>query len=173
MQLAASQKVLVEVVDSVSGEPLPYTAIYVSGTRQGAMADDNGVASIIINTPRAELEMSAMGYAKKVVSVDRHTAAMRVLLSPVGHELGEVTVKKRKEHYSKKNNPAVDFMQRAYAAPTLSPIRADIPATTSPVMNVSHWDSTVWNSMTQSRPPTASISPASSTFCANMSILRK
>ena len=37
MQLAASQKVLVEVVDSVSGEPLPYTAIYVSGTRQGAL----------------------------------------------------------------------------------------------------------------------------------------
>ena len=120
MQLAASQKVLVEVVDSVSGEPLPYTAIYVSGTRQGAMADDNGVASIIINTPRAELEMSAMGYAKKVVSVDRHTAAMRVLLSPVGHELGEVTVKKRKEHYSKKNNPAVDFMQRIRSADSIT-----------------------------------------------------
>lgn len=117
-------KIFVEVIDSVSGEPVPYTAIYVAGTSQGAMADDRGVATLTINTPRALLEFSAMGYGKKSVAVSPSVAAMRVFLVPTGHLLDEVTVKRGKEHYSKRNNPAVDFMKRIRDADSLtSPYR--------------------------------------------------
>lgn len=116
----ASRKILVEVIDSVSGEPVPYTAIYVRGTSQGILADDDGKAKLAINTPKAELEFSAMGYDKKITPVSQSVAAMRVLLSPSGHQLDEVVVKRRKEHYSKRNNPAVDFMQRIRNADSIT-----------------------------------------------------
>lgn len=120
MPLSAARKVLVEVVDSVSGEPVPYTAIYVRGTSQGMLADDDGQASMIINSQRAELEFSAMGYDKKIAKVDQSVSALRVFLVPVGHQLEEVTVKRKKEHYSKRNNPAVDFMQRIRDADSIT-----------------------------------------------------
>lgn len=119
-QYAIAGKLMIEVTDSVSGEPVPYTAIYLRNSQQGVMADDKGIASIIINLPRAELEFSAMGYAKKVIPVGSSVSAVRVLLSPVGHQLDEVTVKRRREHYSKRNNPAVDFMERIRAADSLT-----------------------------------------------------
>lgn len=118
--VSAARKMLVEVIDSVSGEPVPFAAIYVKGTNQGAMADQEGRASLAINAPRAELEFSAMGYAKKTEPVGRSVAAIRVFLVPSGHLLDEVTVKRRKEHYSKRNNPAVDFMQRIRHADSIT-----------------------------------------------------
>lgn len=120
MPSSAARKMLVEVVDSVSGEPVPFTAVYVKGTSQGAMADGNGQASLLINSQRAELEFSAMGYAKKTEKVGRDVAAIRVFLVPTGHLLGEVTVKRGKEHYSKRNNPAVEFMQRIRRADSIT-----------------------------------------------------
>lgn len=120
MPLSAARKLFVEVVDSVSGEPLPYTAIYVKGTTQGAMADDNGCAYLTLNQDRAELEFSAMGYSKKIELVDRNVAAIRTYLVPSGHLLEEVTVRRKKEHYSKRNNPAVAFMQRIRHADSIT-----------------------------------------------------
>lgn len=116
----SAAQIEVEVIDSVSGQPVPFTAIYVRGTSQGAMADEAGRASLVINHPKAELEFSAMGYAKKMVGVGRSVAAVRVFLVPSGHLLDEVTVKRRKEHYSKRNNPAVDFMQRIRHADSIT-----------------------------------------------------
>lgn len=116
----SAKKLLVEAVDSVSGEPIPYTAIYVRGTQQGAMADDKGIAYVTLNSPRAEIELSAMGYEKRIEPVSQSMAAVRVFLSPVGHQLGEVTVKRKREHYSKRNNPAVDFAERIRRADSLT-----------------------------------------------------
>lgn len=123
---AAPGKLLVEVIDSVSGEPVPFTAIYVKDTTQGAMADEDGRAWLTINAPRAELEFSAMGYAKRTETVGRQVAAIRVMLVPAGHQLEEVTVRRRKEHYSKRNNPAVDFARRIRDADSITdPRRRD------------------------------------------------
>lgn len=123
---AAPGKLLVEVIDSVSGEPVPFTAIYVKNTTQGAMADEDGRAWLTINAPRTELEFSAMGYAKRTETVGRQVAAIRVMLVPAGHQLEEVTVRRRKEHYSKRNNPAVDFARRIRDADSITdPRRRD------------------------------------------------
>ncbi len=117
---SAARKMMVEVLDSVSGEPVPFTAIYVVGTTQGIMADDKGMASMMITLPRVELEFSAMGYSKKKEMVGKDVAAIRVFLVPSGHQLEEVTVRRKKEHYSKRNNPAVDFMQRIRHADSIT-----------------------------------------------------
>ena len=116
----AARKLLVEVIDSVSGEPVPYTAIYVKGTSQGILADDEGRAQLMVNSPSVLLEFSAMGYTKKVEPASRSAAAMRVFIVPSGHQLDEVVVRRKKEHYSKRNNPAVDFMQRIRHADSIT-----------------------------------------------------
>lgn len=113
-------KIIVEIADSVSGEPVQYAAVYVRGTSQGMLADGDGRAILILNQACAELEFSAMGYGKKIVPVDKDVAALKVYLVPSGHLLDEVTVKRRKEHYSKKNNPAVEFMQRIRRADSIT-----------------------------------------------------
>lgn len=126
MSVSAARKMLVEVVDSVSGEPVPFTAIYVRGTGQGAMADEDGRAWLTLNQPKVELEFSAMGYSKKIETAGRSVAAIRVMLVPSGHQLGEVTVRRKKEHYSKRDNPAVEFARRIRQADSITdPRRRD------------------------------------------------
>ncbi len=117
---SAASRILVEVVDSLSGEPVPFTAIYVTGSNQGAMAGEDGRVWLNMTRQRAELVFSAMGYAKKRVPVDQSVTALRVSLSPDGHLLDEVTVKRGKERYSKRGNPAVDFARRIRQADSLS-----------------------------------------------------
>lgn len=107
-----AQNVSIEVVDSVSREGIPYVAVYVEGTRQGIMTDEQGRALITLNQQPAVLEFSSMGYSKKRVPVGAGMEMMRVALSPTGYALDEVVVKKKREHYSKRNNPAVAFMEK-------------------------------------------------------------
>ena len=117
---ADARKLLVEARDSVSGEPVPYVAVYVKGTQQGVLAGENGQATLFLNSPDALLEFSAMGYDKKVVRADSRLPLVVAHMVPSGHLLEEVTVKRKKEHYSKRNNPAVDFMQRIRNADSIT-----------------------------------------------------
>lgn len=47
-----------------------------------------------------------------VPSVLPVTASYKVTLSPTEYALGEVVVKPKREHYRKKDNPAVEFVRR-------------------------------------------------------------
>lgn len=120
LSASGAGRLLVEVRDSVSAEPVPYVAVYVKGTQQGILAGENGQAVVVMNTPQASLEFSAMGYDKKVVKADSRMPMLVVHLVPSGYRLDEVTVRRKKEHYSKKNNPAVDFMQRIRRADSIT-----------------------------------------------------
>lgn len=117
---ADARKLLVEARDSVSGQPVPYVAVYVKGTQQGMLAGDNGQATLVLNSSSAVLEFSAMGYDKKIVAADSRMPLLVVQMVPSGYQLEEVTVKRKKEHYSKRNNPAVDFMQRIRKADSIT-----------------------------------------------------
>ncbi|MDE6081949.1 MAG: carboxypeptidase-like regulatory domain-containing protein, partial [Muribaculaceae bacterium] len=59
----------VEVVDSVTGEPVPYVAVSVKGMRHGYLTNDRG--QIDISGPRGidslRLDLSVLGYDKKSV----------------------------------------------------------------------------------------------------------
>lgn len=105
------------VVDSLTHEGLSYVAVFVEGKSAGTMTDENGRFSLAAKIPGDTLRFSMMGYStKKVVA----SPLMTVELSPTGVTLNEVIVKPKKEKYSKKNNPAVDFLNQIRAASPLS-----------------------------------------------------
>lgn len=105
------------VVDSLTHEGLSYVAVFVEGKSAGTMTDENGRFSLAAKIPGDTLRFSMMGYSTKTVAV---SPVMTVELSPTGVTLNEVIVKPKKEKYSKKNNPAVDFLNRIRAASPLS-----------------------------------------------------
>lgn len=117
---AFARKVSVEVADSVTGEGVPYVAVYVVGTGQGALTDDRGKVVLNIHSPEALLEFSVMGYDKIQAPLASGQSRIAVALSPSGHRLDEVVVRRGKEKYSKKNNPAVAFAERLRKAGPLT-----------------------------------------------------
>lgn len=50
------------VTDSLTKEPLPYTSVYLKGTTEGGMTDNNGRFSFKTYRPEATLVISAVGY---------------------------------------------------------------------------------------------------------------
>lgn len=111
------------VIDSISGQAIPYATVYITGTQSGTMTDEDGRFSMPAKIPGDTLRFSTMGYGVKKLPA---SSKMKIELVPVGVELQEVVVKPKKEKYSKKNNPAVDFLNRIRAAKDINdPLRHD------------------------------------------------
>lgn len=116
-----ARDVTVEVVDSLTRRPVPYVAAYVRGTSLGELADDAGRMTLPLPDGRpAVIDLSAMGYARKQIDVHPSVVALVVPMAPSAVELDEVVVSRKSEHYSKRNNPAVDFMRRIRTAGPLT-----------------------------------------------------
>lgn len=115
------------VTDSVTGEPLPYASIYLKGTSSGEASDLNGRFSFSTTKPFYGLRVSVMGYETKDVGVNLgKNNILNIELSPSKTMLNEVVVKKKKEKYSKKNNPAVQLLERIRAThPNYDPKQHD------------------------------------------------
>ena len=103
-----------EVRDSLTHQPVPFTAIFLAGTQRGALTDDDGRFDILTAQPFTAIKVSVMGYDTKTVPVSswRNGKKLTIDLVPTGVKLKEVVIKPKKEKYSKKNNPAVDFVTR-------------------------------------------------------------
>ena len=101
------------VVDSITGEPMPFAAIFLKGSDRGTMTDDDGKFNITTGVNFISLNVSLMGYENKEVFVKKgHNNNVVIKIVPTGVALKEVVVKPRKEKYSKKNNPAVEFVKK-------------------------------------------------------------
>lgn len=104
------------VRDSLTRDPLPFVAIFLRGSDRGIMTDENGKFFITTSVNFISLEVSTMGYTTKNVFVNKgETNNITVDLVPTGVALKELVVKPKKEKYSKKNNPAVEFVKRLMA----------------------------------------------------------
>lgn len=112
---ATTQTVSGVVVDSITGEPVPYAAVLLTATDRGALTDADGFFSLTTARPFNGVQVSVMGYSTKTVARPRQGERMRIELVPTGMKLAEVVIKPKKEKYSKKNNPAVDLMRRVRA----------------------------------------------------------
>lgn len=110
----AVYKVRGVVTDAESGETVPYAQIAPVGTYTKHLTDDNG--AFTVNTPRSftAIIVSALGYEADTIQItnDVNPNSLRINLLPTGVALSEVVAKPKKERYSKKNNPAVEFMRR-------------------------------------------------------------
>ena len=100
------------VTDSISGEPLPYVSLILKGTVTGGSTDTDGHFSFVSSSGVRILEVSYLGYETKVLTISLgRVNNLNISLSPTGITMSEVIVKPGKERYSKKENPAVEFVR--------------------------------------------------------------
>lgn len=124
------------VRDSVTREPVAKATISLVNTGEGVIAEDNGGFIVDTYAKFHTIRVSAVGYRTKEISVKYGESAVCVVdLVPAGTVLDEVVVKRTKEHYSKKNNPAVDFVKSLRAIK-----RAADPASTHSQYNYEKYE---------------------------------
>jgi len=113
----AQNKINGIVTDSISGEPLPFISIYLKGTTNGTMTDNSGKFSISVPDNTSLLYASSIGYKEKplILRTGRNNN-LRIQLAPTDYKISEVTVKPKKRKYSKKGNPAVDFVKKVISS---------------------------------------------------------
>ena len=101
------------VQDSITHEGIPYAAIFLKGSDNGVLTNDDGSFKFVTSSRLTSLEISTIGYEKKEVSLRNvELDEMIIELVPTGVAMKEVLVKPKKEKYSKKNNPAVIFVEK-------------------------------------------------------------
>lgn len=99
------------VRDSITMDPLPYASVVIPGAG-GAVADSKGIFEVAVPDDARALQVICMGYQKKTLPLQRNSFNTYVAyMVPESTELDELVVTRR-EKYSKKNNPAVEFLNR-------------------------------------------------------------
>lgn len=106
-------KSIVELRDSVTGETLPFANVLTKeGRKRNFVSDEKGRFIIPENLRHTPLETQYTGYSNKTFVIGVSDSVLVIRLSPVEYDLEEVYIKPKKEKYSKKNNPAVDFVEK-------------------------------------------------------------
>lgn len=101
------------VRDSLTHEPVAYAAVALKEASRGTLTDSNGQFRITTAKSFTAVEVSAMGFTTKIIPLAKgKNANITVDLQSTGLALNEVVVRPKKQKYSKKNNPAVDFVNR-------------------------------------------------------------
>ncbi|MBQ9217669.1 MAG: carboxypeptidase-like regulatory domain-containing protein [Muribaculaceae bacterium] len=126
ISLHAQTQIAGYVRDSLTREPIPFASIALLGTDEGVTAGDHGGFQINSATSVAVLRVTAMGYKPKNIALRQYQSVVVVDLVSQAVALDEVVVKRTKEKYSKKDNPAVALAKRLMAlknqgAPTDEP----------------------------------------------------
>ena len=99
------------VKDAVTDTALPRASVSLPGSGKAVVADESGLFAISVPDGARSIKVSCLGYQSKTVPLKRSSHNMyAVYLSPAATQLDEVIVRRGK--YSKRNNPAVDFMRR-------------------------------------------------------------
>ena len=105
------------VTDSLTGEVMPFISIYLKGTTIGAMTDNSGKFSLSVPFSTQVIYASSIGYKEKSYTlITGKYTNIRIQLTPTSYAISEVVVKPGKHKYSKKGNPAVDFVKKVIAA---------------------------------------------------------
>lgn len=106
-------KTIIQIRDSITGESLPFASVVTKeGRKRTFVADDEGYVTIPENLRHSLLESVYVGYSPKSFTLGLSDSVLAIRMSPTEYDLQEVYVKPKKEKYSKKNNPAVDFVNR-------------------------------------------------------------
>lgn len=103
------------VTDIETGEPLPYINIYYDGKGVGTVTDNDGKYRIAYHQGWNKLTFSMVGYGTQVVNINAQTRELNIKMNP-DLVLTEVIVKSKREKYSRKNNPAVELMNKVITA---------------------------------------------------------
>ena len=112
-QQAAVTQITGLVRDSLTREGIALASVSLVGTSEGTLADEHGGFIINSRSHFTKLRVTAMGYTPREMDIKPGQGnVVLVDMVPTGVQLGEVVVRKGKEKYSKKNNPAVEMIKR-------------------------------------------------------------
>ncbi|UKK66957.1 DUF5686 and carboxypeptidase regulatory-like domain-containing protein [Prevotella communis] len=104
------------ITDEETGDSISFASIVYKGHNISTVANVFGQYTI----PRQEgwnITVSAVGYKSRIIPVNSKTRRkLNITLKPARQELAEVTVKSKRNRYSRKDNPAVELMRRVVAA---------------------------------------------------------
>lgn len=104
------------VRDSITQEPIPYASVFFVGSDKGLMTDDEGKFAVSVRDNFLNVRVSTLGYREKTFFVKKgEENDVLVELVPSDYVLEEVVVKPKREKYSRKNNPAVEFVKKLIA----------------------------------------------------------
>ena len=103
------------VRDSLSREGIPYVTVAFLGDDGGVTGNEQGGFTIDTDEDVLAIRLSAVGYHNKDVVLNPGQTVVVVDLVSSAVELDEVLVERTREKYSKKNNPAVELLQRIRA----------------------------------------------------------
>ncbi len=117
MPIKAQQYTLTGVVtDSVTHEALSYVNVYLKGTKIGTKTNSDGEFILRTDMKSAHLVISSVGYKEFSRNINpAKDFRFRVALRPSNVTLKEVVIKPKREHYKKKDNPAVAFVRQMMA----------------------------------------------------------
>lgn len=100
------------VIDGETGDSIPYASVIYKGRNVAVVSNLSGRYTIARHDGW-QLTFSAVGYVSQTVSVDAKTKnKLDIKLKPDNRTLKEVTVKAKRQRYSRKNNPAVELMRK-------------------------------------------------------------
>ncbi len=109
----ANGKVIKGMVrDSISHEPVPYASVMLNNAGWGKLTDEQG-QFIITETGSSRSDsmiVSAIGFTTKRQSITGNPIIVDLVSD--GLRINDVVVRPSKEKYSKKNNPAVAFVNK-------------------------------------------------------------
>ncbi|MBO7301256.1 MAG: carboxypeptidase-like regulatory domain-containing protein [Bacteroidaceae bacterium] len=96
------------ITDASTKEALPYASIRIKNSSKGCSSDVNGYFSFHADILHDTLLISSIGYKEETLILSPNTnIPINIALTPTEYALKEVTIKPKKEKYSKKGNPAV------------------------------------------------------------------
>lgn len=110
--LGLSAQIKGVITDSLTNEPLMYVTVQYEGTGVGAVSNADGEYQVETRNGWNELTFSTIGYVTKKIKFAPGTKVLNVQMVTDDIMLSEVTIKPQKEKYSRKNNPAVEFMKK-------------------------------------------------------------
>lgn len=102
------------VKDAITKEPVSFASVLFEGTTTGIMTDDNGAFSLQTTGDKTTLVISSLGYQTQKLALPqgRNSETLNILLHPTSYEIEEVTVRPKRERYSRKDNPAVELIRQ-------------------------------------------------------------
>ena len=111
-----AQDITGQVIDEQTGDSIPFAGLRYRGHKISMAADHTGRFSIERHVGW-KLTFSAVGYKSQVVEITANTPSHLVIrLQSSAQMLSEVTVKSKRGHYKRRDNPAVELMRRVIAA---------------------------------------------------------
>ena len=117
VETSAQIKVRGIVTDTLTGEALPFISVLVKGTTVGAMTDNSGKFSLSVPVNARQLLVSSIGYKAKTVLLNTvKSTYVKIQIASTGYNITEVVVKPTKRKYTKKGNPAVEFVRKVIAS---------------------------------------------------------